>query len=67
MKGCDVCGAENDMTTLYSHIGKDAKLCMTGRNCFGWFSGYPWVLFEAGQLVSDLRDYSLEVRTWMRE
>ena len=23
-------------------------------NCFAWFSGYPWVLFEEGFLISDL-------------
>ena len=55
MNGCDVCGAENDPSTLYSHIGKDTKLCMTGLNCFGWFSGYPWVMFEEGLLYADLR------------
>jgi len=54
MKGCDVCGAENDPMTLYSHIGKGTKLCMTGLNCFGWFSGYPWVLFEMKVLATQL-------------
>ena len=53
--GCDVCAAKGDPTMLYGYVGKHTKLCMTGLNCFGWFSGYPWVLFEAGQLVSDLR------------
>ncbi len=61
--GCDVCCAEGDSTMLYGYVGKNTKLCMTGWNCFGWFSGYPWVLFKDGCLVSDLRTGSLEADT----
>ena len=53
-KPCDVCGAPADPSTLYGYVGKDTRLCMTGRGCFAWFSGYPWTLFEMEMLVSRL-------------
>ena len=58
---CTVCGVA--LTKDKAIIGRGEALCV-GRedSCFGWFSGYPWVLFEDGRLTSDLRDYALEVR-----
>jgi len=50
MNECDVCGIALARDVLHSRVGENASLCMTGLNCFGWFSGYPWVLFEMGAL-----------------
>ena len=48
-QSCSVCGR---VMTDYAVVGKDEQLCW--EKCFGWFSGYPWVLFEMGMLKSDL-------------
>lgn len=64
---CVVCGGPAPRN--FGVVAAGERLCMVNdevnANCFGWFSGYPWVLFEAGQLTSDLREYDLEVRTWI--
>ena len=58
---CVVCG--RDLKKDMAIVGRGEALCIGRENsCFGWFSGYPWVLFEAGRLTSDLRDYNMAVR-----
>ena len=47
---CDVCKLELSIKDMSAVVGSGCRLCMTGSNCFGWFSGYPWVLFERGIL-----------------
>ena len=42
---CAVC---NRVMVDFAVVGKDENLCW--ETCFGWFSGYPWVLFERGIL-----------------
>ncbi len=52
---CSVCGAQSGD---FAVVGANERLCMNrDGGCFAWFSGYPWVLFEMGYLVSDLRRY----------
>ena len=46
---CSVCGEE---VTEYAHVGVTETLCLAGAECFAWFSGYPWVLFEMGTLTT---------------
>lgn len=62
---CSVCGSEigavkvGGLTSYveFAVIGTEEHLCVGKEDsCFGWFSGYPWVLFEMGNLVSDLRE-----------
>ena len=53
-KDCVVCGRAT--LTDYAVVVGGERLCLI--ECFGWFSGYPWVLFEIGMLVSDLRAWS---------
>ena len=57
---CTVCGRDLKDSAV---VGRGEALCV-GRedSCFGWFSGYPWVLFEMGRLTSDLRNYNLEMQ-----
>ena len=45
---CVVCGrpAPRD----YAIVAANEHLCLA--ECFGWFSGYPWVLFEMGMLTT---------------
>ena len=63
---CSVCSAQSGN---FAMVGADERLCMvsdeTHAGCFAWFSGYPWVMFESGRLVSDLWDY--EGRPWIYE
>ncbi len=51
---CSVC--DGDTGRDFAMVGVDERLCMVNgeksAGCFAWFSGYPWVLFEMGALVS---------------
>ncbi len=57
---CSVCGAQVGAGHGdFAMVGANERLCMVNgeksAGCFAWFSGYPWVLFEMGSLVSNLR------------
>lgn len=56
---CAICGNKTGPEGYAIVVGAE-RLCLS--RCFGWFSGYPWVLFEMGRLTSDLRNYDLEVQ-----
>ena len=73
---CSVCGSEIGIVSVggltnyveFAVIGAKERLCMGEDSCFGWFSGYPWVLFEMGYLYSDLKPLQLTcIRVALRE
>ena len=53
---CSVCGMQvGPGHDDFAVVGREEYLCASAqKSCFAWFSGYPWVLFEMGMLVSRL-------------